>query len=544
MSDLGADRAGSLGRGQLATPGLVHSSAAMLLVVALVATAVRFTIVGLGLETLDRQAYPDDTYYVLTIARNMALGIGPSVDGTTLTTGFQPLIALFLTPVFWLTDDPHTAAYAAGALSAVFGVTAVALAARLTLALTGSALAGLGVGLVAATGPVFVLTHLNGLETSLAATAFLATVTLTAETARGASRKRYMAIGALAGLAILARIDSVVLLVPLAAWGVIAHGWRAIGSVTGAMALVVAPWVAVCLVVSGTLIPESGGAVQTLAAAYEIAPWTMVAGGALVLSGLVPGQLLALGKGGGTETFIAAYMVWAILLATLVRSAWRRQYSLATALSLSAILLFLAYTTKLGAFWFFERYFAPIFVLALILGAVLFCEMSRNGRGLALGRWRVGAGSIGGLLAVFFSGTGLVFTTAYAISPHSIERAYSPPMAYSAAAHSFFPDLPAGARLGAFQSGALAYFAPDGLEVVNLDGVVNGAAAEAFRTRTMCAYLATEGITHFLDWEGNHGFLMDARGEGSEIRLTLMRRDVVVPGQNPLFLWEVALDCA
>src|SRR5882757_7514778 len=50
----------------------------------------RIAVLLRPLEIVDRLFIPDDTYYTLTIARSMAHGHGPTVDGSTLTSGFQP----------------------------------------------------------------------------------------------------------------------------------------------------------------------------------------------------------------------------------------------------------------------------------------------------------------------------------------------------------------------------------------------------------------------------------------------------------------------
>src|SRR5207245_1716037 len=62
-----------------------------------------------SLTIIDRLFVPDDTYYTLTIARSMAHGHGPTTDGSTLTSGFQPLLGFVMTPVFLLTNSADAA---------------------------------------------------------------------------------------------------------------------------------------------------------------------------------------------------------------------------------------------------------------------------------------------------------------------------------------------------------------------------------------------------------------------------------------------------
>ena len=69
------------------------------LVVAAAALLLRGLLASRSSLALDRLFVPDDTYYTLEIARSIARGLGPTVDGVHLTSGFQPLLAFLLVPV-------------------------------------------------------------------------------------------------------------------------------------------------------------------------------------------------------------------------------------------------------------------------------------------------------------------------------------------------------------------------------------------------------------------------------------------------------------
>lgn len=60
----------------------------------------RYFIAFQDISYLDRLFIPDDTYYILSLSRSMAAGLGPTVDGLHLTSGFQPLICLLQLPIF------------------------------------------------------------------------------------------------------------------------------------------------------------------------------------------------------------------------------------------------------------------------------------------------------------------------------------------------------------------------------------------------------------------------------------------------------------
>lgn len=94
---------------------------------------------------------------------------------------------------------------------------------------------------------------------------------------------------------------------------------------------------------------------------------------------------------------------------------------------------------------------------------------------------------------------------------------------YSRQVRAVVDDLPHGARVAAMQSGALGWWAGSAtasqIRVVNLDGVVNGAAKEAIGARQLGAYLHRIGATHFADWDGNALMLQTYQGQHPEARL-------------------------
>ncbi len=61
--------------------------------------------------------------------------------------------------------------------------------------------------------------------------------------------------------------------------------------------------------------------------------------------------------------------------------------------------------------------------------------------------------------------------------------------------------LKPGDVVGSFQSGALGYFAPGNVRILNLDGVVNGLAAKALKSSSLKVYIDSEHMNRFADWE-------------------------------------------
>jgi len=84
--------------------------------------------------------------------------------------------------------------------------------------------------------------------------------------------------------------------------------------------------------------------------------------------------------------------------------------------------------------------------------------------------------------------------------------------------------VPRGAVLAAWQSGAIGYYAGEDHTVVNLDGVVNPAAADATRDGTIPEYVRDRGVQWLADTDLRLvGFaLKDAKRLDPEPKLTFL----------------------
>ncbi|MGJ8610715.1 MAG: hypothetical protein ACSHWY_06450, partial [Octadecabacter sp.] len=178
--------------------------------VAAVGVAIFYAMAALfiPLSAIDALYLPDDTYYTLSIARNIAAGNGPSTDGIIQTTGFQPLIAILIQPVFWLGLDGAAAVRSAVVLSATFGVAAIWVAGAMVRQTTQSDWAGTWTLVLAGVSPMIFLNAMNGLETTLAGLLLLALIWGSVSTTSASSNRRLVYLGVLAGVALWARIDS------------------------------------------------------------------------------------------------------------------------------------------------------------------------------------------------------------------------------------------------------------------------------------------------------------------------------------------------
>src|SRR5262249_7066684 len=159
-----AAQAGAVGRaGPASVPGERRLLAALLLA----NLALRLGLQLRPLAFIDDLAIPDDAYLSLTIARNIARGLGP-LYGLAPTNRFQRLFVFLMVPVFALVpNDPGIPIHAALALLALFDTAALFLLFRLTSRLSTSRAAPFLVALAWLVHPYAILASLDALETSI-----------------------------------------------------------------------------------------------------------------------------------------------------------------------------------------------------------------------------------------------------------------------------------------------------------------------------------------------------------------------------------------
>ncbi|MBY6089086.1 hypothetical protein [Maritimibacter alkaliphilus] len=457
---------------------------------------------GRGLLSIDQRFLPDDTYYTLSIARSLFAGHGASVDGVIPTSGFQPLIVLFQLPVFLLSTKPDGLTLGAVLISAVFGAVAAALAGVIVLRETASLRAGLISGTLVALSPATTANALNGLETTLAAVMMLCVIWLLQGSDRQSALPRIVLMGAVAGLSLLARIDSVLLLIPAALWGLRRIGPARTGITALVAAITVAPWVLYCLRFGGPL-PESGAAVR------QIIDFHMTSG----LSSF-PQVLTSLSSALGRFVLpdvpvVGTIVIVAALAFPLAACLRQPRLSLSVVLALSAVSFIALYTFYLPAYWFFDRYLSPVFVFcAMLLSLVGHAALSGPDCS------RRSAVPLAGGLAVLM----VALAQVWELSRTAEDR---PDRGYARYAIQILDQLPEGTTLAAMQSGALTWwagapqYAEAGLRVVNLDGVVNGDAKRAIEDRRLAQYLRSVGATHFADWPLNVRMLETYSGQAA-----------------------------
>lgn len=201
----------------------------------------------------------DDSYYYFSIAKNLVNRGMLSADGITLTNGFHPLWLFVITPVYLIFHSfPWFSIHLVITISACFD-TAAAFFICKTLEKLGKA----GIGFWAAgfylINPYGLLHTMDGLETAqnnffLALLVFLS-IKATSEWLKSG----WFLFGAVCGLALLSRTDSVFVIAVL--WGYLF--WRdrdllSLLKTTAVASLLVLPWVIYNFTTFGTLVQTSG----------------------------------------------------------------------------------------------------------------------------------------------------------------------------------------------------------------------------------------------------------------------------------------------
>ncbi len=232
--------------------------------------ALRLIIALQPIERLIPACLADDAFYYLRIAENILAGRGPTFDGQVATNGYHPL---------WMVVSLAAVKFAGGAvpgarvltvLLAAIGALNAALIWRLATRAAG-AIGGVWAAGFWSLSPYTIFTELMGVEAPLMI-AFVLAALLVYQPLRGADAppKKWLPLGALLGLALLARTDAILFAFALALDVVVAglgpvrrDGQRlrarlaAAMAAAGVAALVVAPWIAWNLARFGTVTQDS-----------------------------------------------------------------------------------------------------------------------------------------------------------------------------------------------------------------------------------------------------------------------------------------------
>lgn len=460
----------------------------------------KFFIAIRPLKYIDNLTIQDDSYLALTIARNIAKGLGPFY-GTDYTNGFQPLYVFLMTPIYAIfPNDLITPVHIALVVLAIFDTMTLYMLHKLISSKSQSPVTPFIIMIAWIFNTYIILMSLNGLETAVAmfsiVTCYYYYQTNRLQLYEGNGVKPFVILGVLLGLAMLARIDNAILALVIGI-AIIIGSIRARKSkraIVGNMLILIAsalfvysPWMIYSYHYTGSIFPISGQAVRLIALAE-------VNNNPTLTNWYFPQFLRAImHTAARNPTYIVMLICLIAALPRYTRISFRelttrlQQHNLYLSF---CILLFGSYAFYIFGSWFFSRYLYPIMLLFILyLSEVIDCYII-NLRNLRFKR--------------LFVPAIIVFLIVVALARPSFRNYYFKKdtthwgyMNLGVWAHDNFAD---GTIIGAPQTGALGYFA-NNLTIINLDGVVNRKAYEANRRRENIEYIRQCGIKYVIDWK-------------------------------------------
>jgi hypothetical protein len=458
---------------------------------------IRFIIANQGLDFLDAFFVHDDTFYTLTISRNIANGFGPSVDSIIQTNGFQPLLCLFQIPLFLFHLSQDQILYGAIYISAFFGGITTFILMKLAYDLSDLKTAVL-TGLLCSLCPIVIENDLNGLDTSLAGFLYVLVTLLLFKLDKKRTTSSLILLGFCLTLALLARIDTCFLVMIVGLY--IFLKWRARDFliVSFSALLFISPWWIYSYLHFMSIIPQSGQALTLLSSYYSSLYVSNVFTSLVTLTFWLPYLTYGMSH---LETLFPFIFALTLFCAYKGSSSLGR-YGLVLLIPLLLLISF--YTFYLQIFWYYSRYYY-FFYLVFILLLSMTLTQSTQGNISIIRKLSIG------IIITFFIAQ---FYFLLISTPLATQTKKGSLRGFRYSAMHIVNTLKKGTVIGAMQSGALGYYAPNSIRVINLDGVVNPKASEAIQSHQLGKYLKNENITHFYDWEVNMEMLQYFYGKG------------------------------
>jgi hypothetical protein len=465
------------------------------------------------LESLPHRPFEEDTFFHLSVCRNLAAGKGLTIDGETPTSGAQPGTLVY-SLAYLAAPDPLSlealrlvrALGFFGSLLSTLAVFVCAFALLKTDTVNRLPLALLSCAIWTASYQAY-RTNLNGYETVFAVSFLLLSVAAYVWRSAAASTYTYpvrdIVVGISLALAVYARID-------LGLWALCAAiGFlflspeplkrRLISVSIWALTAVLAtlPFWYHNLTVGGSLMPISGKASAFQMSFHGF--WTSVGncflrgfsslGEVCFLSLYLPYSL-----NGNAVGLLAALVGISLMLWTLVFTNNVRNYlahcipkSIAIPILAFALLLFGYYVFAHGSWWFMRRYIHPERALFFAISGVYVCSLAYVVTRASSLQWLRSRSVV------------ILSTIIAAVSVGQFAMTWGDKTSNQmyAAAEWINANIPASSKIGAFQSGTLGYFCNN---VVNLDGKNNALALQAMTSGTGLEFIRDQNIDIVVDW--------------------------------------------
>lgn len=457
----------------------------------------------------------EDGYLMLTVARNMAIGLGMSVsDGTVPTNGVQPLATfLFTLPYLATGGDKVTSLIgihliaAGAALGGLFAVRAYA-ARVLRLQDESPVWPWLAAALWFA-GPLLLRHTMNALETGLYTLMalllllqFARVLDRSDDRGQGAGMGAGLLLGLLGGLTFLARIDGAFLVTAIfAVWALDCLIRQRTGFGTmlarlvppGLLSLALAaPWLVYNKLNFGSIMPISGWS-QSLGVTFgQNLPLIPVK----LFEHMFPMLPVPSGLEGSVGLALATAAVVLVVLFWFFAGLWLRGGTtrlVVLAYLLHGLALAAYYGLSFGAPHFLSRYMSVLAPLLIVAALWVLIDIARA---LLARRWRGGV-ALAGLAGLALS----VALLARPFLPGAEGQGHFQVVDWVRA------NVPEETWVGAVQTGTLGYWHD---RTINLDGKVNPDALRAIRTEgNVLRYVADSDIAYLADWEGIAAWVTD-----------------------------------
>jgi hypothetical protein len=458
----------------------------------LIACAAFVLRAALGLRPqllLGTRPYIEDSFYAFTCSMHIAAGHGFSVDGVHPTNGVQPLICLLYAPFFYLVQDKWLAIRLTFILQGlIVAAGCYAIAAFVSLIrqepksdrsdhapIIAAVIWGLSISCY--------LHNTNGLETGL--TALLLISSLLQYPTHLDSLRRTILFGVVLGAAVLARLDTAILVVFFALFDLVKrpHQFGRIALYCLTAFVISLPWWIYNAAVFGSLMPISGQ-LESLYRPYAV--------NILWLGNVLIDQLSIfyyhpyhtwhpVVTAGGLMVLVA---VWIQLLRSQAIRSRLNRYDLSplAPFVLFCIVLAIYYTLFFSAAHFIDRYLTPLRIMLVVLFSI---TVSAYWSSATFARKEVR------LLSQFATLLLITFTALHFFGQF-----------YHAAVWQDFYQVGEWAAsqkepVGMLQTGLTGFIAPN---VINLDGKVNAEALAARKHDALSAYVIQQRIKYLADW--------------------------------------------
>lgn len=475
----------------------------ILLILSAILLIIKYFILGKVFNDLNSYIIPDDSFYSLLIAKNISLGKG-FLYGENFTNGFQPLFVFIMVPAYWIFNpDIISPIYVSLFILTMFSFGSLILIYKLILLIFRNTFAAFMASLLFIITPVSLRNSTNGLETIISFFFFLLCFYLLYKyydkSLNDIPLWKYFAFGMLLGFALLARIDNIfifaavlvfILLKKKQITGQIFFKSAAFFSI--GFIIIYLPYLILSYHYTGTLYPVSGKSVRLQA---DFLMHTINSDkNYFVFMFMRFIRIL-----GSNYLFILSIcLIIFIYLFIRNRSNPFKGAAIKEHLPviIVSILFFVSYTFYIGAHWSFDRYFYPLFIPLIIFTSFLIHKMY-----LSLETSRLRNFILAGFVLVIFFGNVLRPGIKGFLFDDSIDL-----QGYFKISKLLNAELPKGSKIGAMQTGAIAYFS-DSLRVVNLDGVVNSDAYYALRDKHLIEYIKQCKIDYLVLWDINYQLL-------------------------------------